>query len=573
MAGGDGTTAVGELLLSRLRDLGVRHIFGLPGDYNMDFLDQVEAFDGIEWVGSCNELNAGYSADGYARLNGVAAILTTFGPGELSAVSALAGAMAESVPIVSIVGGPTVEIMRQHTSMHHSLADGDFEHWVRVAREVTVAQTTLTTENAPDEIDRVLAECWSQQRPVYVRLPGDVVRARVARPARRFTRPDPVAAPAQLDAFATAAQRLLAGAARPAMLVGNLPIRYDLGPAVAALAAERNWPVAAHALGRGLLDESDPHYVGIYNGGDGEDPAREVVEGADVLVCVGTTFFDWDGLFTADLAPERIINLQRDSAVVAGTRFAPVAMSAALRCLQQIAPNRGAGWSRNPSLLAEPPQLDPSSDEPLRQVRLWPAVQAMLREGDILVPETGTPSFGAEAMRLPDRTAVLAAPIWGAIGYATPAAFGAQVAAPDRRVVLVTGDGSLQLTVQEISRMLALGQRPIIIVVNNGGYTVERSIDGPHQPYNDIDNWRYAGLPQAFARDTPFTAHVARTEGELARALAGLDGTPDHLTLIEVVTDPRDLPIGMPQWGRETSAADYHAKLPTTPKLPVGGLP
>ncbi|WP_329111160.1 thiamine pyrophosphate-binding protein [Micromonospora sp. NBC_01699] len=565
--------AVGELLLSRLHDLGIRHIFGLPGDYNMDFLDQVEAFDGIDWVGSCNELNAGYSADGYARLAGVAAILTTFGPGELSAVNALAGAMAESVPIVSIVGGPTLDIMRQRTSMHHSLADGDFERWVRMAREVTVAQTTLTAENALGEIDRVLTECWSRQGPVYVRLPGDATRAPVARPRQRFSRPGPVVAPAQLDAFAAAARRLLAAAERPALLVGNLPIRYNLGPTVTALATERNWPVAAQALGRGLLDESDPQYVGIYNGGDSADPVREVVEGADALVCVGTTFFDWDGLFTADLHPSRIITLHRDAAVVAGTRFAPVALPAALNCLHEIAPDRTAGWPRNPALTDEPPGLDPTSDEPIRQARLWPAIQGMLCAGDIFAPETGTSSFGAANMRLPAGTTVLAAPIWGSIGYATPAAFGAQVAAPGRRTVLVTGDGSLQLTVQEISRMLACNHRPIIVVVNNGGYTVERAVDGPYQSYNDVDNWRYTDLPAVFARDTAFAAHLARTEGELAGILAGLDGSPDRLTLIEVITGVRDLPPGMPQWGRETSAADYHAKLASTPKLPWGGPP
>ncbi|MFF5199933.1 alpha-keto acid decarboxylase family protein [Micromonospora parva] len=568
-----GTTTVGELLLSRLYDLGVRHVFGLPGDYNMDFLDQIEAFDGVEWVGSCNELNAGFSADGYARLAGVGAILTTFGPGELSAVNALAGAMAESVPIVSIVGGPTEEIMRQHTSMHHSLADGDFDHWVRVAREVTVAQTSLTPQNALGEVDRVLTECWSQQRPVYVRMPGDVAHAEIARPGRRFTRPEPVVAAGQLDAFATAARRLLDGVERPAMLVGNLPIRFHLGAAVTAMAAERNWPVAAQSLGRGLLDESDLHYVGVYNGGDSVDEVRAVVEGADALVCLGTTFFDWDGLFTADITVDRVISLHRDAAVVAGTRFAPVALPAALRCLHEIAPNRTAQWSRAPLLAADPPALDPSNNEPIRQARLWPAIQSMLREGDIFVPETGTPSFGAATMRLPADVTVVWPPIWGSIGYATPAAFGAGVAAPDRRTVLVTGDGSLQLTVQEISRMLATNQRPVIIVVNNGGYTVERAVDGRHQPYNDIDNWRYTELPAVFAREQGFTAHVARTEGELATILAGIDGRPAQLTLVEVETDPLDLPTGMPQWGRETSAADYHAQLASTPVLPLGGLP
>ncbi|WP_326560580.1 alpha-keto acid decarboxylase family protein [Micromonospora sp. NBC_01796] len=568
-------TTVGELLLSRLHDLGVRHVFGLPGDYNMEFLDQIEAFEGIDWVGSCNELNAAYAADGYARLAGMSAILTTFGPGELSAVNGLAGAMAESVPIVSIVGGPPVRIMDKHTSMHHSLGDGDFDRWVRIGREVTVAQTSLTAENAATEIDRVLCEAWLARRPVYVRLPGDVARQEVAAPRSPLPRPEPVVDAAQLDAFTGVARRLLANASRPALLVGNLAIRYDLGQLVRSVMVDRNWPVATQGMGRGFVDESDPHFVGIYNGGDSADPVRQVIEGADALVCVGTKFFDWDGLFTADLDLSLIIGLNSTSASVAGAMFEGVPPDAALRALYGIAPARTVDWE---SAVAPAPDLagalDPASDEPIGQARLWPALAALLRPGDVLLPETGTPSYGVATIQLPPGTDCLQAPLWGSIGYATPAAFGAGVAAPQRRVVLVTGDGSLQLTVQEISRMLATGQHPIIVVLNNGGYTVERAVDGAHQRYNDIDNWRYAQIPSVFARDAPIDAHVVSTEGDLARVFAGLPGRPDRLTIIELLLDTRDMPTGMPRWGQETTALDYQARMAEDPpQLPWGGLP
>ncbi|MFC6018985.1 alpha-keto acid decarboxylase family protein [Plantactinospora solaniradicis] len=563
---------VGELLLSRLHDLGVRHIFGLPGDYNMEFLDQIEAFPGIEWVGSCNELNASYSADGYARLAGIAAIVTTFGPGELSAVCGLAGAMAESVPIVSIVGGPPVRIMEQHAAMHHSLGDGDYDRWVRVGREVTVAQTSLTADNAGSEIDRVLCAGWLARRPVYVRLPGDVARQRVAPPSSPLIPPEPAVDPKQLDAFVGAARRLLADATRPALLVGNLAIRYDLRDLVNSLLIDRNWPVATQSLGRGFIDESSPHFVGIYNGGDSLEPARTAIEGADALVCVGTKFFDWDGLFTADLDLSRIIGLNTTSSSVGEDVFPSVPPAAALHALYGIAPAREADWEV--TIEPGPIPLDSTSTAPLRQARLWSAVAAMLRPGDVLVPETGTPSFGVANFHLPSDTDVLLAPLWGAIGYATPAAFGAGMADPDRRVVLITGDGSLQLTVQEISRMLATGQRPIIMVLNNGGYTVERTIEGAHQPYNDIDNWRYAELPSMFARNAPIDSYVAATEGDLARVFAGLSGRPDRLTIIEVRLDTEDVPLGMPRWGKETTALDYQVRMSMDPpRLPWGGLP
>ncbi|RKR90595.1 indolepyruvate decarboxylase [Micromonospora pisi] len=565
-------TTVGELLLSRLHDLGIRHIFGLPGDYNMEFLDQIEAFPGIEWVGSCNELNASYSADGYARLVGIAAIVTTFGPGELSAVNGLAGAMAESVPIVSIVGGPTVKVMEQHTAMHHSIGDGDFDRWIRVGREVTVAQTSLTADNAGTEIDRVLREGWLAQRPVYIRLPGDVARQQVTPPSSPLVRPEPLVDQTQLDAFIGIARRLLAKATRPALLVGNLAIRYDLHDLVNSLLVDRNWPVATQSMGRGFMDESSPHFVGIYNGGDSLEPARTAIEGADALICVGTKFFDWDGLFTADLDLSLIIGLNNTSATVGDTVFPSVPPAAALRALYEIAPVREAPW--DVTIVPPPAPLDPTSTEPLRQARLWPAVGAILRPGDVLVPETGTPSFGVTNFHLQPGTDVLIAPLWGSIGYATPAAFGAGVANADRRVVLITGDGSLQLTAQEISRMLATGQRPIIMVLNNGGYTVERAVDGRHQPYNNIDDWRYAELPAVFARKASIDSYVVATEGELARVFEGLSGKPERLTIIEVKLGMEDMPIGMPVWGRETTALDYQSQVASEPpRLPWGGLP
>ncbi|AVT34372.1 thiamine pyrophosphate-binding protein [Plantactinospora sp. BC1] len=568
------TTTVGEYLLCRLHDLGVRHIFGLPGDYNMEFLDQVEAFPDIEWIGSCNEVNAAYAADGYARLAGISAIVTTFGPGELSVVNGLAGAMAESVPIVSIVGGPTTEIMDRRAAMHHSIGDGDFDRWVRVAREVTVAQATLTAGNATVEIDRVLRECWTQQRPVYLRLPGDVARQPVPKPPRRFDRPAPEVAREQLDAFDAAAQRLLNGATCPALLVGNLALRYGLGAEIAALLADRHWPAATQGLGRGLLDETGPNYVGVYNGGDSAEPVRRIVEEADVLVCVGTKFFDWDGLFTADLDPDRIISIGRRASSVGGRLFEPVAPAAALARLHTLGPVRAVDWATAPDP-GRPPaaRLDPASNAPITQARLWPAVSAMLAEGDIVVPETGTPSFGVASIRLPRGAVCVQAPLWGAIGYAVPAAFGAATAAPQRRVVLITGDGSLQLTAQEISRMIATGQRPVILVLNNAGYTVERAVDGRHQPYNDIDNWRYADLPAVFTRRVAVDSHLVSTEGELARVLAELGGVPDRPTVVEVVLDPQDLPAGMPQWGRETTAVDYQSTLGAEPRLSWRGLP
>ncbi len=159
------TYTVGDYLLDRLAELGVTEVFGVPGDFNLEFLDHVESHETLRWVGNANELNAGYAADGYGRLRGMSALVTTFGVGELSALNAVAGSYAEHVPVVHIVGAPSKDAQAARRLVHHSLGDGDFEHFLRMSREITCAQANLTPATATLEIDRVLMEVRQQRRP------------------------------------------------------------------------------------------------------------------------------------------------------------------------------------------------------------------------------------------------------------------------------------------------------------------------------------------------------------------------------------------------------------------------
>lgn len=115
------TVNIAEYLFTRLRQLGCLSCHGLPGDFSLRMLDFVHS-SGVQWVGNCNELNAGYAADAYARLNGLGALCTTFGVGELSAVNAVAGSYAERVPVVHIVGTPGRKSQREGMLLHHTVS-------------------------------------------------------------------------------------------------------------------------------------------------------------------------------------------------------------------------------------------------------------------------------------------------------------------------------------------------------------------------------------------------------------------------------------------------------------------
>ena len=178
---------VGDYLLGRLQELGVRHLFGVPGDYVLGFNAQIEATPGVRWIANCNELNAAYAAEGYARVHGVGAFVVTGGVGDLGAASGVCAALAERSSVVVISGVPGASRPR---ATHHTAGDGDFSRFERIYREITVAHTTLTADDAAAEIDRVLATCVAEHRPVFIALPADVAPARSPRrPGRCSCRP------------------------------------------------------------------------------------------------------------------------------------------------------------------------------------------------------------------------------------------------------------------------------------------------------------------------------------------------------------------------------------------------
>lgn len=182
----DGKVYLGDYLLARLAQLDVKLMFGVPGDFNLTFLDLVEGSKDIEWLGCCNELNAAYACDGYARIKqdqasksqvdgktktqggvrGLSALLTTFGVGELSAINGIAGAYSERVPILHIVGVPSTKLQNKGALLHHTLGDGKFNPYEIAARNFSTAQAFLRgPENAAEEIDRVLRVAIDTAKP------------------------------------------------------------------------------------------------------------------------------------------------------------------------------------------------------------------------------------------------------------------------------------------------------------------------------------------------------------------------------------------------------------------------
>ena len=284
--------SIGDYLLARLSEMGVRHMFGVPGDFNLWFLEQTVRNSSINFVGCCNELNAAYAADGCSRLAGISALATTYGVGELASLSGVAGAYAERVPIVCITGAPPLPSIQQRALLHHTLSDGNYDNMLNCYREFTVAQTRIEPANARQEIDRVLRTCWIEKRPVYLQLPSDVAGVRTEPITAPLDLDAPSSDPVQLAGAIAKISERISQASAPAFLLDADTERFGLAQLIVLLAETNGIPMAHLIPAKGVIDETHPLAIGIYRGAGSSPEVRQVIEGSDCLICVGTRFTD-----------------------------------------------------------------------------------------------------------------------------------------------------------------------------------------------------------------------------------------------------------------------------------------
>ncbi|GAA3020835.1 alpha-keto acid decarboxylase family protein [Streptomyces fulvorobeus] len=535
------TTITGHLL-DRLHSLGVRHLFGVAGDYNLRMLDEVLAHPGMQWVGTASELGAAYAADGYARVRGFAAVLTTHGVGELSAINGVAGSYAEYVPLLHIAVGPPRSKEQDGAVAHHTLGDGDYEHFARAFRQVVCADALVRPEDGPAEIDRVITACLRESRPGYLRLPQDVALSSAPSPSGSLGRPDRHAADQHsLAAFLDAAARRIETAGTIAVLADSLVDRFDARAELSDLLSAGSLPHAVVVSGKGVVDESAPHCLGLYAGACSDDTVRTAIDSADLLIRAGVRLADTtSGGFTHGYDPDRGISAGPTTVSVDGAAFPDVGLRAALAGLARLVEDRRMTAS-TPAASA-PRHPSPSGDSTLSQAYLWHAVSAAVRPDHTVVADQGTPLFGISPYRLPAGARFLAQPVWGSIGYSLPALLGAQLADPSRRGLLLIGDGAAQLTIQELGTIGRHRLTPVIVLVNNDGYTVERALHNPRAVYNDITPWRWTDLPAALGVPEPLVLTV-RTRAELDRSLSMAAATEDRMVFIEACTAPDDTPV------------------------------
>ncbi|MFD2616769.1 alpha-keto acid decarboxylase family protein [Terrilactibacillus laevilacticus] len=549
---------IGRYLIDRLAELGIRHIFGVPGDYNLSFLDDIVDHPALEWVGNCNELNASYAADGYARIHGISALVTTFGVGELSAINGIAGSYAEEVPVVKITGAPSTVVSNAGKLVHHTLGDGDFHHFSRMFSEVSVAQTTLNEQNATDEIDRVLRLCVLKKKPVHITLPVDIHSKPATMPKTALLENLPQTDTNTLNKLIRHLLPVIEKATSPVILADYQVYRYDAYSTLKTFAEKTGFPVATLSMGKGVFDEDHPQHIGVYSGKTSTPYLRKRIDSSDCIICIGVRLTDSiTSGFSQGFSEQQVIHIMPHGIRYQDDTWENIEMVDALTALSTRITKRGPETLDIKPILSQDEYKHLSSfyakpEQPILQERFWELMHQFIQKDDVLIADQGTAYFGLSTIPLKEHVTFIGQPLWGSIGYTLPALLGTQLADPTRRNILFIGDGAFQLTFQEISTMARQQIKPIIFVFNNDGYTVERAIHGEKQVYNDIQMWNYAEIPSVLGAKS--NQVKVSTEGELIDALKNTIANTDTLHFIEVVMDRMDMPELLNKVGKALAA-------------------
>jgi indolepyruvate decarboxylase len=532
--GASAVATVGQYLIDRLAALGVEHVFGIPGDYILSLYKLIEESP-IRLIGMTREDNAGFAADAYARIHGLGCICVTYCVGGLSTCNSIAGAYAEKSPVIVLGGSPGLSERAHNPLLHHKVKG--FETQFEVFEKITVASAVLDKpDTALGEIDRVLEAAVRFKRPVYLELPRDQVHARLDKPHR----PPAGLPPSDPDALREAldeAAALLTAARRPVILADVEIHRFGLQDELLRLAESTGMPIATTILGKSVISEAHPLFVGVYEGAMGRPEVTELVESADCLLMLGCFLTDINlGIFTAKLDPSRCIDATSEDLRIHHHHYRDVRLDDFLRGLI----DRKLTVARTPV----PPRSNPFADAPAvspeapvsSQLLFARLNQLLAKSRDMtVIADIGDALFGSADLEMHRHTEFLSPAYYTSMGFGIPATVGASMANPHARILVIVGDGAFQMTGMELSTIVRYGLNPIVVVVNNHGYTTERFLlEGS---FNDIQNWAYHKVPEVLGGGMGLEI---RTIGELEAGLKSALQFQTGFSLLNVHLDPYD---------------------------------
>jgi indolepyruvate decarboxylase len=518
--------SIGDYLIRRLQDYGLRDVFGIPGDYVLGFYSLLE-HSPINVIGCTREDCAGFAADAYARVNGLGAACVTYCVGGLSLCNSIAGAYAEKSPVVLITGSPGMRERFNNPLLHHRVRD--FRTQLEVFEKLCIAGTELSDPStAFREIDRVLDAVVRYKRPGYIEIPRDMTKV-VPDTPYTFRHSEPVSDREVLEEAVADAERWLSSSQRPVIIAGVEVHRFGLQDELMALAEGSRIPITTTMLGKSVIPEVHPLFVGLYEGAMGREEVTQFVEESDCVVLLGTFMTDINlGIYTANLDPGKCIYATSEQLRIRHHHYHGVLLGDFIRELAKRKPVVPKRTLPRPSDNQQG-NYELRADEPMTVTRLIARLNESLDAGTMVVADVGDALFSATELTIRERTEFISPAYYTSMGFAIPAALGAQTARPDLRPVVIVGDGAFQMTGMELSTIVRRNLNPIVIVLDNQGYGTERALHPGD--FNDIHPWHYHKIPQVLGRGRGYEVW---TEGEFDEALRAAWADTSQMSLIQV---------------------------------------
>jgi indolepyruvate decarboxylase len=533
------TTTIGKYLVTRLEQAGLKHIFGIPGDYVLGFYDLL-VDSKIDVIGTCTEIGAGFAADAYARVNRVGALCVTYCVGGFNALNAVAGAYAEKSPLIMISGAPGMAERSRSPLLHHAVKD--FNTQKKVFEQVTIGAFALEdAHTAPDQIDEAFALCARHKRPVYIELPRDMVHKECRAPGPIQWLKTTIDRAAMSEAI-DEAEQMLRKAKKPVILAGVEIHRFSYQEQLLKLVEKAGYPVAATLLGKSVISEVHPQYLGVYEGAMGKENVRKAVETADAVLILGAFMTDINlGIYTANLDESRTINATSERITIKRHFYEDVSLKQFITGLTAKLPKRTRVKIDHPP----PKPFKPRKSKAITVRRFFERMNEYLDEQSVVICDIGDSLFGGSDLTIHRRTEFLSPAYYTSMGFAVPAAIGAQINRRDLRPIVFVGDGAFQMTGHEVSTIARYGLNPIVFVLNNKGYTTERFIN--EGPYNDVQEWAYHLFPQIVRNGW---GCEVRTEGELEDALVQAKAYRTSFSIINVHLEKMDKSYALERLGK-----------------------
>jgi indolepyruvate decarboxylase len=555
---------VGGYLIQSLYDHGVHHIFGVPGDFALGFYQQLSQYNKLKIINTCDEQGAGFAADAYARVNGLGVVCVTYCVGGLKVVNATAQAFAEKSPLVVISGAPGIKERTKSALLHHKVRDYDTQQ--RIFEHITIDSVLLNNlTTAAKDINRVLSSAKRYKRPVYIELPRDMVSAPIyiQQSSKDFkTESQSNSETTKLveeEEYGTDMQEALSEATtminsskKPIIIAGVEIHRFGLQGVLLQLIDKTNIPVVATVLSKSVVSEDHPYYLGVYEGAMGYESVRKYVESSDCLILLGALMTDINfGISPTPIEQSRSIYVTSEKLSIKHHIFENVSFQEFLNGLIEV-PLKKREFimsiqkrHNNSHNTQDKRYFLLSKDKKITVKHLFKRLNFSITNNTIVIADAGDSLFGALDLTIHGLTEFLSPGYYLSMGFAVPAAIGAQLANPKLRPIVIVGDGAFQMTGMELSTIARFKLNPIVVVLNNGGYgTVRAMLDGS---FNDILPWNYSRITDIIGHGKGF---VIETEDQLEEAISAAKNIySQEFCILDVRLDTYD---GSPAFKRLT---------------------